>query len=119
MCKAYAVLNSSYPVGLLDLVGLLGLGHLGRKKSERMQMFGLSVVEEFYCLEQLTCLIWLTRLPHRCSWERRCRENMCMCMYVRIHADLCFGWENVRPSYLEDLDHLVYLMGSEPYHGWS
>ena len=70
MCKAYAVLNSSYLVGLLDLVGLLELGHLGRKKSERMQMFGLSVVEEFSCLEQLTCLIWLTRLPHRCSWER-------------------------------------------------
>ena len=92
MCKAYAVLNSSYLVGLLDLVGLLGLGHLGRKKSERMQMFGLSVVKEFSCLEQLTCLIWLTRLPHRCSWETKYRENMCMCTYVHTYARRFVLW---------------------------
>lgn len=34
-----------------------------KKEIRKIRMSGLSLVEEFYCLEQLTCLIWLTRLP--------------------------------------------------------
>ena len=80
MCKAYAVLNSSYLVDLLDL------GHLGRKKSERMRMFELSVAKEYCCLEQLTCLIWLARLPQdvhgKGDIEKICA---CVCTYVRMY----------------------------------